>query len=829
MLTTHDLAGRWMWAVDEAGVTPLPDDARALIGRQVEAQVPGAVHADLLTAGVIPDPLVDANELQVEWVSRCDWRLSRGFAASDLTVPEPAAAERVDLVFDGIDTVATVLMNGREVGATRNMHRTYRFDVTSDVRERNDIEVRFTSPYTEAESWQQQLGARPSAYPEPFAFIRKMASSFGWDWGPTLPGCGLWRGVRLESWSTARIASVRPLVTVFEATGILTAEIEVERSSAGADRPLRVHVDIAGQTVRTEIAPGQHAATVVVAVPDARLWFPRGHGAAELYGVTVSLWDQDDRLDEHRTRIGFRTVAVDRTPDAEGTPFMVSVNGVPVFVRGVNWIPESVFPGTVPDQQVRRRLTQAAEANVNLVRVWGGGVYESEAFYSACDELGLLVWQDFLFACAAYPEDEPFRSEVLAEARENITRLSPHPSLAIWNGNNENLWMRLDKDWAAQPGGDLSWGERFYLDWLPRELERLDATRPYTEGSPWSGSWQHDPNDVDHQTFHSWDAWNEDDFSVYRESAPRFVSEFGWQGAATWRTLRDAVTDPQLRVDSDNVRHHQKAIDGHAKLERNLARHLPRTDDFDRWHLQTQWMQVEAVRTGLLHWRSHWPRTAGTIVWQLNDLWPVTSWAAIDSAGRCKPLYFALRDAYAPRAISIEPADDAALTLCVVNDDPDEWRATASISRVGADGVPLARASFPVTVPPRSVTRVDVPRAVSHPDDPRSELVVADVAGLRAVWSFVAARDARPGAPLQISSVAVDGGIDITVTCAEVARDVLVQPDRIDPDATVDRGFATILPGERVVFAVRSPSPIAADAASAAFVVTSLRDIIEPD
>lgn len=822
MLTTLNLTGRWTWAIDEEGLTPVPDEGAALIGRTIEAQVPGAIHADLQAAGIIPDPLADRNEEAVEWVSRADWRLSRAFGLV-------AGAERVDLVLDGVDTVASIFVNGQEVGSTRNMHRCYRFDVASLVTERNVVDVRFTSAYTEAEHWERMLGARPSAYPQPFAFIRKMASSFGWDWGPTLPGCGLWRDVRVETWNTARIAAVRPLVDVFEDTGILTAHIDVERTQTGLAHALHLEVEIAGQAVHAEVPPGETTATVVVAVPNVERWFPRGLGESHLYPVEISLWSEREQLDAHRTRVGFRTVTIDREPDESGTPFVVTVNEQRLFIKGVNWIPESVFPGTVPPERVRERLTQAADANVNLIRVWGGGVYESEEFYAACDELGLLVWQDFLFACAAYPEEEPIRSEVLAEARENIVRLSAHPSLAIWNGNNENLWMRLDKDWEAQPGGELTWGERYYLEWLPALLADLDPTRPYTEGSPWSGSWAHDPNDTDHQTFHSWDAWNEDDFAVYRASSPRFVSEFGWQGAATWRTLRDAITDSELRVDSENVRHHQKAIDGHAKLARNLARHLPVTEDFDRWHLQTQWMQVEAVRTGVLHWRASWPRTAGTIVWQLNDLWAVTSWSAIDGDGRCKPLYFALRDMYAPRVLTIEPTTGA-LELCAVNDDDDSWTTTVRAARQSVDGHILAEELIALSVPPRSVTRITLPLSISESADPVSEFIVVAADEQRAIWHFASSMNARrPASSLEITVSPVAGGLDIAVFSEELARDVLVQPDRIHPRATVDRGFTTLLPGESVVFRVRGPEPLDVLSVQSAFVVASLRDIIDPE
>ncbi|WP_216364280.1 hypothetical protein [Subtercola boreus] len=249
---------------------------------------------------------------------------------------------------------------------------------------------------------------------------------------------------------------MRPLVDVVEETGVVTAHIAVERSPSGIDRRPALAVSVGGYTTRARLEPGVTEATVVVAVPNVIRWQPRGHGDPQLYPVDVELSADGAALDSRAMPIGFRTISVDRDPDELGSPFVFRVNGTPLFAKGVNWIPDSIHPGTMTAERYRHRLGQATEANVNMVRVCGGGIYEDDAFYDACDELGLLVWQDFLFACAAYPEDEPFRSEVVAEAASNVTRLSSHPSLAIWCGNNENLWMHGDKDWESEPGGDLS-------------------------------------------------------------------------------------------------------------------------------------------------------------------------------------------------------------------------------------------------------------------------------------------------------------------------------------------------------------------------------------
>jgi beta-mannosidase len=414
--------------------TPL-DEGWVLLheGASLPAAVPGCVHTDLLTAGVIPDPFLGRNETEVAWVGRREWTYER-----DLDV-SAAPHEQTDLVFDGLDTVAEVRLDGRLLGRVRNMHRSYRFDVTGPA---GRLTVRFASAYAEAEAVRGKLGERPGAYAEPYQYVRKMACSFGWDWGPTLVTAGIWRPVRLEHWSTARIARVRPLVTVEDGTGVVELRFDVERSRVEAHLTVEARV---GGTVARATVDGTEG-VVRLRVPDVALWWPRGYGAQPLYDVELTLLHGTDRLDVWRRRVGFRTVELDTSADAHGTGFTLVVNGERLFARGVNWIPDDVFPSRMTRARYERRLRQAADAGVDLVRVWGGGIYESEDFYDVCDELGLLVWQDFLFACAAYPEEQPLRGEVEAEARENVVRLMPHPSLVLWNGNNENLWGFRDWD-----------------------------------------------------------------------------------------------------------------------------------------------------------------------------------------------------------------------------------------------------------------------------------------------------------------------------------------------------------------------------------------------
>ncbi|WBQ03571.1 glycoside hydrolase family 2 protein [Kribbella sp. CA-293567] len=793
------------WTVWLAGGS-VPAEAARLRDLIVPAQVPGCCHQDLLAAGHIPDPYVDRNELEVAWIGRADWRY-------DTTVPAiPVECERIDLVFEGLDTVATVTLDGAEIGSTRNMHRTYRFDVTRRVATGSHLSVLFTSAYTEAEAVKAELGERPNAYPEPFNYLRKMACSFGWDWGPTLVTAGIWRPVRLEGWSTARLAAVRPLVTVVDGIGRVQVHLDVERTVAGQSKELQATLQVGGEILEVQLPAGAQTAVVELEMPDVALWWPRGYGEQNLYECKVTLTDADAELDTWQRRIGFRSLKLDRSADQHGTAFGFELNGVATFARGVNWIPDDVLPARVGAERYRHRLTQAAEAGVNLVRVWGGGIYEDDAFYDLCDELGLMVWQDFLFACAAYPEEEPLAGEVEAEARDNVVRLMSHPSLVLWNGNNENLWGFRDWDWE-EPLAGRTWGEGYYVDLLPRVVAELDPTRPYCAGSPWSGSWDHHPNDPAHGPSHFWEVWNRRDYTDYLNDVPRFAAEFGWQAPAAYTTLRAALPGQELSADSPGMRHHQRAEDGLGKLDRGLAHHFRPPENFDRWHYLTQVNQARAIATAVGHWRSHWPVCAGTVLWQLNDCWPVTSWSAIDGAGRPKPLYYELRRLYADRLLTLQ-VRDGVRCVAVDNQSGQEWTGVTSVRRMLADGGVLAEDVLPFAVPAYSVALLPLSDEVSSFKDTGRELLVADAGDLRDVVLGSEDREfCYPPADLLLAVEPAPGGLVVTITARTFVRDLLVQADRLAPEAQADRGLVTLLPGESCAVGITGLDPAGLDPA----------------
>lgn len=774
-----------------AAAGPAPKEIAALT---VPATVPGVVHLDLMAAGLIPDPYLDDNESVLAWIGLVDWTYQSSFALSD---HEFAAASHHELVFDGIDTVATVILNDTVVAEVANQHRSYRFNVTELLRAgENKLVVAFRSPVKYANDQSVALGVRPRPYPLPYDAIRKSACSFGWDWGIATFTSGLWKAVHLESWSVARLENVLVAATAAGRGG--SVEVTATIPGAAETQGVELSVEVAGVTVVVPVSGG--SANARVGLDEVARWWPAGYGDQPLYDVVVSLRLEGEILDEATRRVGFREVHWDTERDEHGTPFQLHVNGQPILVKGVNWIPDDAFPSRIGAKRYRTRLGQAKAAGLNLVRVWGGGIYESDEFFDACDELGLLSWQDFLFACAAYSEEEPLRSEIAAEARDNVTRIAHHTSLVLFTGNNENLWGHEEWDWKRRLDGK-TWGAYYYYELFPEVIAELAAHVPYAPGSPFSPHGEH-PNDPDHGTMHIWDLWNQLDWPHYRDYEPRFVAEFGWQGPPAWSTLTRSINDSPLTPESPGMIVHQKAMEGNVKLTTGLVSHYRVPEDMETWHWAMQLNQANAISCALDHFRSHAPVTSGAVVWQLNDCWPVTSWAAIDGDGQEKPLFFALRNAFAPRVVTVQPREDG-LAAIVGNDTAELWEGTITIARRTFDGVAIESVRLPVSVPARGTLSVAIPEAVANSTDTAGELLDATLEGIRGLWFFAEPRDSALAAPQLSAEVRAEGDtFAVKVTAANLVRDIALLVDKLDPAARVDEGLITLLPGESATFRV---------------------------
>jgi len=837
-----------------AAAGPAPEGFEAA----VPAVVPGCVHTDLIAAGRIPDPFLDDNESALAWIGLVDWTYATTFEWTR------DARGRTDLVFQGLDTVTTIRLNGREIGATANQHRSYRFDVRDLLVEgENELVVAFRSPIKYANEQSVALGVRPRAYGLPNDAIRKSACSYGWDWGIATYTSGIVKPVGLESWSVARLAETRVVATPVGDGGTVVVDVTVERADAVgptrpeapldapavsgeavATTPLFVSVAVAGPglglddgtTPSTSAEVVGDRARVVLDLSQVERWWPAGHGGQPLYVVDVRLHGAGgpQTLDATHRSVGFRDVRWDMTPDEAGTPFTLVVNDQPIFVKGVNWIPDDALTVRVTRDRVRRRFEQALDANLNLIRVWGGGLYESDDFYELADELGLLTWQDFLFACAAYAEEEPLRSEVEAEARENIARLAHHASLVLLTGNNENLWGFEDWGWKLRLDGK-TWGASYYYDLFPSLIAELASHVPYAPGSPfspglgWDGEQQTGPhpNDEQHGSVHLWEQWNRFDWSTYRDHTPRFVAEFGWQGPPTWTTLTRSIGDDPLTPESPGMIVHQKAGEGNVKLTNGLLPHFRLPEAMEDWHWAMQLNQALAVRTALEHFRSWAPHTQGAIVWQLNDCWPVTSWAAIDGDERPKPLYYGLKNAFAPRVVTIQPRGPE-LVAVLSNDTAEQWTGELLARRLGFDGDERARFATAVSLAPRETVTVPLPSELARTEDTAGELIVAGVDDVRGFWFFAEPRDSSLGAAeVEVGTASTAGGTLVTVTARSLVRELTLLVDKVDPDAVASDALLTLLPGESATLLVRHEGPaLAASALSDPRVLRTANELI---
>ncbi len=810
-MQTFDLPTLWqVQAVSNFEEVPPEIGNRAL-----PAQVPGGIHLDLLRENLIPDPYLDQNEFLVQWIGRTDWEFSTTFSVS----AEAMREERVDLVCEGLDTIATVWINGAEVGRSENMHVESRFRAKDVLKAgENEIRVRFASAVHYAREMRDRLGDLPHANSyrdadgkcEPFHFIRKNACNFGWDWGPALVTAGIWKAIRLEAWSVARIQSMRPLVRVAnEKVAVVDFEVDVEFAEAANGKKFKAEVTLwedesdeeAIQANELSISSG--TASISLFKKNPKLWWPRGYGEQSLYKVWVVIWetakDADRQLDFSQFQIGLREVELDTSPDDYGAVWTLKVNGCEIWCKGANWIPDDVFlPRANEPQRLQTRLQQAADAGMNTLRVWGGGIYETDAFYSLCDQMGLLVWQDFPFACAAYAEESPLKELVEAEARFNVARLSKHPSLVLWNGCNENIWGYFDWGWQQKVEG-RTWGAGYYFDLLPSIVKELAPTTPYWPGSPFSGSMDIHPNADQWGNKHMWDTWNDVNHTHFRKYAPRFASEFGHQAPPTWATLKRAIPADQLDPFSPAMLHHQKAIGGNDKLHNRLKEHFEMPSDFDDWLFLTQLMQARAMTTAV-----EWFRTRsvcrGALFWQLNDCWPVTSWAAIDGDGRPKPLYFAAKQFFRDRLLTIQP-DGQHLALWAHNDCDESWFGQGTMRLLTMEGEEKKSDTFRFFLGDRDLVKIGDLEGF-EPANKQNEFLAVLIEGAvqndECFWFFDIDKHLNYPEP---KFEAKWNGNELELTAQTLIRDLYLNADRVGGEA--EYGLVTLLPGETIGWEIK--------------------------
>lgn len=702
---------------------------RAADGRkQVPCPVPGDNYSALQDAGLVPDPYWRDNEAKVQWVAERDWVFSRAF-----DVPAALLRHRaVFLSFDSIDTVAEIFVNGRRAGSADNQFRRWRFEVKRLLREgANEIEVRIKSPRRAALAAHRALApeldsnqTNGSSVPAIHS-LRKCQCSGGWDWGVSLPASGLYGKVELVPADIALLDSAWTAQT--HRAGACRVDVAVRLvpvpgAPAGAPVEAEVVFDGEARMLRGRIpaAAGPFELRTAFRVARPRLWWPRGFGEQALYPFSVSLGAR--RIER---RIGLRRLEIDTRPDGDGARFAIRVNGVPVFAKGADWIPCDARPAHETRERVRHLLESAAAAEMNLLRVWGGGHFESDFFYDECDRLGLLLWHDMMFACMRYPTHPRFLANVRAEIGDQVRRLRDHPSIALWCGDNECVgaihWGASDQSPAAREARRAEYA--VFNDAVGAAVREADPSRPFWPSSPSAGPGNYVFNDANsgRGDTHYWGVWHGGArFEAYYGHLPRFCSEFGFQSFPSPETVRAFASpaDVARGFASPVMEAHQKSGRGNSIIREMSANYFRAPRGFDEELYLSQVQQAEAIRTGAEFWRSLRPYCMGTVFWQLDDDWPVASWSSIEHGGRWKALHAAARRFYAPlAAFAFRRGADAPLEAHLVWDLPvaAEVSATATLRRV-ADGAPVAARTFRATLRRAVSRRIPLPAAARRAD-----------------------------------------------------------------------------------------------------------------
>jgi beta-mannosidase len=694
------------------------------------ASVPGGVHTDLLALGRIPDPFVADNEKKVQWVAENDWEYRRSFNVDEALLGE----ERKTLVCDGLDTLAEVSLNGKLLGKTDNMFRRWTWDISGLLKaDGNELKIVFRAPlaYIRAKQAEKPLlggGDIPGG-----PHLRKAPCQWGWDWGPKLPPIGIWKDIRLEGYSHARLEDVHIRQSHEDGKVTLAAEVKIEQWQA-ADLHVKLKVTTPdGKSLVVKAVPQQSATGILITnlqspISNPQLWWPNGFGDQPLYQLEVTLESSKTVLDQRSYQVGLRSLELRRVPDKWGESFTFVVNGVPIFAKGADWIPADSLPTRISDAYLQQLIRDAAAAHMNMLRVWGGGFYEEERFYDLCDRYGLLIWQDFIFACGIYPEDDAFAENVRFEALENVRRLRHRASLALWCGNNEMEQGWVDWKWndANEPAvQSLKAGyDRMFHHMLPEVVAAEDPDRPYWPSSASSGIPFANPNSQQRGDTHYWDVWHgRKPFSAYREQFPRFMSEFGFQALPPYKTIQTYAEPQDQNMTSYVMEHHQRSGSGNGLMVGQMTDTFRMPKDFKSLVYLSVVLQAEGIRYGVEHWRRHPERVSGTLIWQLNDCWPVASWSSIDYFGRWKALHYAARKFYAPILMSVEDKGKH-MGVCITNDTTKAWTGEVHWSLERLDGERLVQGTENISAPALAATcmpALDFSRQVN--DENRRQIV----------------------------------------------------------------------------------------------------------
>lgn len=672
------------------------------------ATVPGGVHTDLLALDRIPDPFVGDNEKKVQWVAESDWEYSTEFSVDADVFNNP----HLFLVCDGLDTLATVTLNGQELGKTNNMFRQYRWDVKSLLKAgKNELHVAFISPvrYGAEQQEKRTLPGVTQAIPGG-PHMRKAPCHFGWDWGPQLPPIGIWKDIRLEGYESIRIDDVHLRQQHINGKVTVSAEVTLQTwQKADVQATLKLTAPD-GKVLEISADVKINKVMLSIEVNNPHLWWPNGYGAQPLYKVSIEVLQGAAQLDKKDYQLGLRTIELHQKPDEWGKSFTFVVNDLPVFAKGSDWIPADSFPTRISDAYMEGLIRDATLTHQNMLRVWGGGFYEEERFYDLCDRYGILVWQDFVYACSVYPlDDAEFLENVRIESLENIRRLRHRASLALWCGNNEMEWGWVDWGWKDADLQPLKKAyDQFFHHTLLEWCKAEDPDTAYWPSSPSSDTPFEDPNGQKQGDAHYWDVWHgRKPFTAYRSQYPRFMSEFGFQALPPLATIKTYAEEADWNMTSYIMERHQKNDSGNQLMVAQMLDTFRLPKDFESLVYLSLVLQAEGIRYGVEHWRRNTDRVSGIIYWQLNDCWPVASWSSLDYFGRWKALHYAARKFYAPLLLSIEdkPTEQ---NVYVTNESREAWQGSLNWSLETLDGKILKSGKADAKAGPFGVSQICV-------------------------------------------------------------------------------------------------------------------------
>ena len=612
-------------------------DYSSIKNRKLSANVPGTIHTDLLKHKLIDDPFYADNELRLQWISELDWTYEKEFNYNQSIFGNET------IVFEGVDTISEIYLNNTLLGKTKNMFIRYEFPISKLLKSTgNKLKVILKSPTKYALAEEEKYGKLPVALNSYRAYIRKAQYSFGWDWGPVFATSGIWKDVYILKNDLPTIDSFK-FDTLKSSDSLAQVKITFSiKNKINKNVSAKINIKNADEVYSFSIEKCKANNELIVEIPNPKLWWCNGYGKQNLYNLEISLSDYKNvSLSTFNKNIGIRTIEL-KLKDDKKEVFYFILNGIKIFSKGVNWIPGDAFLNRVTDEKYRNLLSYAVQGNMNIVRVWGGGIYEKDVFYELCDELGLLVWQDFMFACGAYPEIKEFMKNVGDEVIYNVNRIQYHPSLVIWCGNNENEW-----NWTKEQNSDYSNmpGYKIFSKLIPGILEKEDTNRAYWESSPFG--FDKDPNSQTSGNRHQWDVWsNWIDYTNVKTDNSLFVTEFGFQGTANISTLNKYIPKPERKIHSSIFEFHNKQTEGNERVIRFISAHLPLNTDWEKFNYLSQLNQAFALKTCLEHWRFN-QITNGTIIWQINDTNPVTSWSLIDSQELPKIAYHFVKKSFA--------------------------------------------------------------------------------------------------------------------------------------------------------------------------------------